>query len=273
MTSAAQIANQMAAHTSALANAENGASGASINLGLKLMELGVDGQAAASILSSAWSQVNSTATSATSAVGGLTSETSALASVARTADGGLDLLSSGMTGTAVVAQNSANAFGGLINNMNAMTSAAWGASSGVSSASAALRSAYAAATQSQPNIKRANGGMIGNVVNLASGGLLSGGSGYRDDLYIGTVNGVEYRAMGGEMVMNQQATRENYDDLQRMNRGSYNARGDSNISVNVMPQTVTITLDSGEILKKMTLVADAHIDSRERRGATGRVKR
>ncbi|WP_331774054.1 phage tail tape measure protein [Sulfurospirillum sp. 1612] len=51
----------------------------------------------------------------------------------------------------------------------------------------------------------ANGGMI-PAKAYATGGLLTGGSGVRDDLYLGSASGSNIFAMGGEYILNKQAT-------------------------------------------------------------------
>lgn len=51
------------------------------------------------------------------------------------------------------------------------------------------------------------------------GGWLQGGSGVRDDLYIGTVGQTAYLAQGGEFIVNKQAAQENADILEAINAG------------------------------------------------------
>lgn len=56
----------------------------------------------------------------------------------------------------------------------------------------------------------ANGGITG----LSGGGILDGGSGIWDDLYIGTVNGRDYVAMGGEAVIDRHNTKKHQGLIQ-----------------------------------------------------------
>ncbi len=61
----------------------------------------------------------------------------------------------------------------------------------------------------------------GQISTYASGGLLQGGSGTRDDLYLGTVNGTAHVAMGGEYIVNQKATAKNLPLLETINADTY----------------------------------------------------
>lgn len=65
-------------------------------------------------------------------------------------------------------------------------------------------------------IGRAKGGL---VEGHASGGLLSGGTGYKDDIYMGTINGRSQMLMGGEYVVNADDTAKNMALLEAINKG------------------------------------------------------
>ena len=62
-----------------------------------------------------------------------------------------------------------------------------------------------------PVTQKANGGYLPNVPtkNFASGGLLSGGSGIRDDLYLGSASGSHVFAMGGEYFTKKDSVNNN----------------------------------------------------------------
>lgn len=55
----------------------------------------------------------------------------------------------------------------------------------------------------------------------ARGGLLRGGSGVRDDLYIGTIQGRPQMAMGGEYVVNPRSTKKHLSILDAINADTY----------------------------------------------------
>ena len=55
----------------------------------------------------------------------------------------------------------------------------------------------------------------------ADGGLLRGGTGVRDDLYIGTIDGRAQLAMGGEYIMPQAQTRKHLPELEAMRADRY----------------------------------------------------
>ena len=66
-----------------------------------------------------------------------------------------------------------------------------------------------------------NGGRVG----YADGGVLQGGSGSRDDLYLGTVNGRAQLAMGGEYIINKNATKKHLSLLNSINADRYATGG------------------------------------------------
>ena len=75
----------------------------------------------------------------------------------------------------------------------------------------------AAPTEAPPEAGMKNGGIIG----YASGGLLRGGSMVRDDLYLGTVNGVAQVAQGGEYIMPQDQTKKHLRLLENIRADRY----------------------------------------------------
>ena len=62
---------------------------------------------------------------------------------------------------------------------------------------------------------------VGTAEGSATGGLLRGGSGVRDDLYIGTIAGRPQIAMGGEYVINQRSTQKHLSLLEAINADKY----------------------------------------------------
>ena len=82
------------------------------------------------------------------------------------------------------------------------------------------------------------------------GGFLKGGSGVRDDIYIGTVGQTSYLAQGGEFIVNRDAARENADLLEAINEGA-SISGASGGGSMVIHNYITIELD-GEPMKEFT---------------------
>lgn len=84
----------------------------------------------------------------------------------------------------------------------------------------------------------------------ASGGLLTGGSGIRDDLYLGAASGSHVFAMGGEYIVNKNATNsvgKNTMDYINSTGKLPDTSGD-NIKVEIINQTSS-NIDSAEVLK------------------------
>jgi hypothetical protein len=80
----------------------------------------------------------------------------------------------------------------------------------------------AAASISGPRISysiehHAQGGVVG--------GLLTGGSGVRDDLYLGRVNGRVQLAKGGEFIVRPEATKKHLEELEAINADTYSGGG------------------------------------------------
>jgi hypothetical protein len=108
----------------------------------------------------------------------------------------------------------------------------------------------------------------GGIVGYAGGGLLEGGSGRRDDLYLGTVNGRAQMAMGGEFIVNPRSTAKHLSDLYKINsdkfldggqvsgssgrtltREDITAIRQSSVNITYIPPPteVSVYLDSGQI--------------------------
>ena len=65
------------------------------------------------------------------------------------------------------------------------------------------------------------GNWDGGIIGYADGGILQGGSGVRDDLYLGTVNGKAQLAVGGEYIMPQAQTIKYLTELEAMRADRY----------------------------------------------------
>jgi len=76
-------------------------------------------------------------------------------------------------------------------------------------------------TGNTPVAMAMNGGPIGYL----SGGILRGGSGTRDDLYLGHVNGRAQIAQGGEYIINKDSTRKHWAALDIINADRYATGG------------------------------------------------
>ncbi len=70
----------------------------------------------------------------------------------------------------------------------------------------------------------AEGGWIGDNPH---GGVIRAGSGVRDDVYLGRTANTRHWGMGGEFVINKEATRQYYDLLQAINSGHKNVVSDT----------------------------------------------
>jgi hypothetical protein len=83
------------------------------------------------------------------------------------------------------------------------------------------------------------------IAGKQSGGLLQGGSGVRDDIYLGTIGQTAYMAQGGEYIVNKEATRENLGLLEDINAGrTAMAQGGGDITLH---NYITVELE-GETL-------------------------
>lgn len=92
----------------------------------------------------------------------------------------------------------------------------------------------------------ANGGMVDGTPTqgFANGGLLKGGSGVRDDLFLGKVNGVATFAMGGEFITKQSSVNPNTRaGLDHINKTGEMPGG--NVMVNT-PVTINIENQTGQ---------------------------
>jgi len=69
---------------------------------------------------------------------------------------------------------------------------------------------------------------------FAEGGRLEGGSGAKDDLYLGTINGVAQIAQGGEYIVNAKATEANLPLLEAINSQKYAAGGYVGTTTNIV---------------------------------------
>jgi TP901 family phage tail tape measure protein len=165
-----------------------------------------------------------------------------------------------------------------------------------SSGASAVTSSVASTAVSTPltdmyfgSLSLAKGGLIdgvpnGRVKGYASGGLLTGGSGTKDDLYLGQVNGTTIMAMGGEHITQKSSvnpqTRPMLDYINKTGSvPSSNAGGtvvNSPVSINIenktgtdidakMIEQITKKNDNDEYEKIVTIMLQAkETDSRIR---------
>lgn len=86
---------------------------------------------------------------------------------------------------------------------------------------------------------------------FADGGILAGGSGVRDDLYLGTINGRHQIAMGGEYIMPPEQTAKYYQFLELMRYDRFaqgGVTGGNTIQVPVATSTDSGSGDGDEII-------------------------
>jgi hypothetical protein len=134
-------------------------------------------------------------------------------------------------------QSMENNIGSLATTMTKMTSGTASMENSVESAtqqfenmtstlSDAQKYAYKLSTVSFPGTQSMENSANGGIIGYAGGGILRGGSGTRDDLYLGTVNGRAQLAMGGEYIINQKSTRKYKAALDLINADTYATGGD-----------------------------------------------
>lgn len=165
---------------------------------------------------SASEQFSDNATGMSMTIEQLTARQSALAEKYKQAESGTSSLAAVIGKFAPGAESSENAVWALTDSFENMTS----------KMSDMKKMAIAFSTISLPagsqSMENAKGGFIG----YAGGGVLHGGSGVRDDIYLGTVNGRAQFAMGGEYIVNKKSTRKHRNLLEHINSDTYAEGGD-----------------------------------------------
>lgn len=94
----------------------------------------------------------------------------------------------------------------------------------------------------------------------ADGGVLGGGSGKKDDLYLGTVNGKAQMAMGGEYIMPQSATKKYKPILESMRKEEYASGGTIGEFMQSIKEELA-DLDMDDFQKSIANLARAYEDS------------
>ncbi len=122
--------------------------------------------------------------------------------------GGLD----GITGAAIKINNPIN---NLTNNLTNFSGVAL---SFADRLQLATQAAYAMPGAVAPH-------SLGGSVGYAGGGVLEGGSGVADDIFLGTVNGRAQMAMGGEYIMPPEQTKKHLSLLKAMNADKFSVGG------------------------------------------------
>ena len=105
-----------------------------------------------------------------------------------------------------------------------------------------------------PTIAKADGGMI-PTKGYANGGVLSGGTGIRDDIYLGNVGGTRVFAMGGEFITRKSSVNENTrGTLDYINQtGSVpNTGSQVNVPVSINVENQTGQNISADMVSQMT---------------------
>lgn len=103
--------------------------------------------------------------------------------------------------------------------------------------------------------------------NFTSGGLLVGGSGFKDDIYLGKVGNTQAFAMGGEFITRQSSVNNNTrDTLEYINKTGTVPSGAGNVTVNT-PVSINISNESGtpleaEVISQMLKQRDDGFEER-----------
>lgn len=99
-------------------------------------------------------------------------------------------------------------------------------------------------------LTKANGGLIPSK-GYAQGGLLTGGSGKRDDIFLGNVGGTKVFAMGGEFITTQSSvnneTRPTLDYINRTGKVPSSEQGTLESNVNI-PVSINIENQTGQAI-------------------------
>jgi len=94
----------------------------------------------------------------------------------------------------------------------------------------------------------------------ATGGILQGGSGTKDDLYLGSIGGVAQVAMGGEYIMPQAATKKYRPILESMRREEYASGGTIGEFMQSVKEELE-DLDMSDFQKSLTSVLREYNDN------------
>jgi len=140
---------------------------------------------------------------------------------------------------------------------------------GLSSTAASAASSVNSASGGSGRTMSAKAGAEGMYIPLAGGGLLHGGSGIRDDLYLGKIGGHHYLAQGGEFVVNPRMTSKHRGLIEDINN-------DRVSQVRMMAggeeKTIHVHLhvDSKEVAEAILPNIDRFVTDKHNRGLMGR---
>jgi len=113
-------------------------------------------------------------------------------------------------------ESAKGAAGGLAGAVGGMASSMSSAANSIASSASKAQSYASSIRDYGEGNASAKGGFIDSY---AGGGITSGGTGYKDDLYMGTINGRRQMLMGGEFVINKDDTTKNRKLLEAINNG------------------------------------------------------
>jgi TP901 family phage tail tape measure protein len=107
-------------------------------------------------------------------------------------------------------------------------------------------------------LRFAKGGMIPSK-GYASGGVLSGGTGIRDDIYLGNVGGTQMFAMGGEFITRKDSVNQDTKGtLDYINKtGQVPSGGGVNVPVSINIENQTGQAISADMISQMTKTNDS----------------
>ncbi|SDO95936.1 tape measure protein [Desulforhopalus singaporensis] len=106
--------------------------------------------------------------------------------------------------------------------------------------------------------RRADGGLLPRgYATFNDGGILQGGSGIRDDLYLGTINGQAQIAMGGEYIINTYSTAKHKQLLDYINADRY--AGGGHVRSTAVPLSYGSYFPGGLDLETMLLQILTHV--------------
>ncbi len=179
-------------------------------------------------------------------------------------DGAFETLIGSLMGVGMSSQTAELAAAAMMNSVGMMGDSIADASmqmSGFGSAMQGVAGQASSAMGQLANYSRPTGvGVLPRFNEMhMDGGLLAGGSGVRDDLYIGTINGRRQIAVGGEYIMPQDMTAKYYPVLELMRDDNF---ADGGVTGG-MPIRVPVPSGSGDTQQPinitLNIVADAQI--------------
>ena len=146
----------------------------------------------------------------------------------------LGIVSSEISDLGTTSQQAASQVAGMNPAIDMLGEMAWHATMDLSGLASGLGSFgnAAASTASQLSSLSFGGSAsnennrYGGVVGYAGGGILQGGSGTKDDIYLGTVDGRAQMAMGGEFIVNKRSSKKHRAALNLINADTYAAGGE-----------------------------------------------